>query len=198
MDDERNNVATAERSVHAAIAALTPPAGRVELMAVFEALEIHTTTHDHPAVFTVEEGRDIKAKLPGGHTKNLFLKSKKGELVLVCALGETPVRLNALHRAIGTARLSFGSADVLWETLGVRPGSVTVFALINDSARRVRLVLDTALLASDPVNFHPMENTATTAIARADLTRFIAATGRTAMPVDFAALNQTAGEKSHR
>lgn len=153
-------------ALHPRIAALTPPATRADVFNVLDALGVSHRTVEHPPVFSVGDGDAFKAGMPGGHTKNLFLKSKKGELVLISALGETAIRLNALHAHLGVARLSFGAAERLYDALGVRPGSVTAFALINDPHRRVRMVLDAALLAHEVVNFHPLENTATTAIAR--------------------------------
>lgn len=179
----------ASAALDPAIAAVRPPATRVDLFAALDALGIAHRTVEHPPVFSVGEGDAFKADLPGGHTKNLFLKSKKDELVLISALGETAIRLNRLHPHLGVARLSFGTPERLHDALGVRPGSVTAFALINDPARRVRMVLDEALLAHEVVNFHPLENTATTAIARDDLLRFIAATGRTPQILDLAALS---------
>jgi Ala-tRNA(Pro) deacylase len=149
------------------------PASRADLFALFDRLGIAHHTLDHRPVFTVEEGADIKAALPGGHTKNLFLKDKDGAFFLVCALGQTQVRLNQLHKTLGCARLSFGSEEHLLELLGVTPGSVTLFALINDPGRRVTLVLDAALLAAEPINFHPLKNDATTAVAQDDLALFI-------------------------
>jgi Ala-tRNA(Pro) deacylase len=160
-------------------------ATRAELFAFFDAHGIEHRTVEHPRVFRVEEGREIKAALPGGHTKNLFLKDAKGRLWLVCALGETVVNLKRLHHAIGSARLSFGSAELLEATLGVQPGSVTIFALINDRERRVSLVLDRALTQADPVNFHPLSNDATTAVSQAGLHAFLRALNITAPVVDF-------------
>lgn len=183
----------AQPDLHPVIAALPRPAGREDVFGVLDALGIGHSTLEHPATFSVDEGREIKATLPGGHTKNLFLKSKKGELVLVCALGDTSVRLNQLHKVLGTARLSFAGEALLGDTLNVKPGSVCVFALMNDHERAVRLVLDADLVAADPVNFHPMENTATTTISQAGMMAFIAATGRVADVVDFAQLGDTAG-----
>jgi Ala-tRNA(Pro) deacylase len=161
---------------------------RDDLFALFDALGIVHRTLEHPPVFKVGEGDEIKAALPGGHTKNLFLKDAKGQLWLVSALQDARIDLKALPNAIGSARLSFGSAELMEETLGVKPGSVTAFGLINDADRRVRFVLDARLAASDPVNFHPLTNTATTAISQADFRRFLAALGVAPLIVYFAAL----------
>ncbi|MBI1235447.1 MAG: prolyl-tRNA synthetase associated domain-containing protein [Alphaproteobacteria bacterium] len=164
------------------------PAARTDLFAFLDELGIAHSTLDHAPVFTVDEGQAIKAGLPGGHTKNLFLKDKRGRFVLVSALGDTPVRVNRLHKLIGCQRLSFARESDLLEVLGVRPGSVTAFALMNDTDGQVTFVLDAALLSTDPVNFHPLKNDATTAIARGDLLKFAKATGHDPLIVDFAAL----------
>ncbi len=161
---------------------------RADLCALLDAEGIAHATTDHPAVFTVGEGEAIKAAMPGGHTKNLFLKDAKGQLWLISALGETVIDLKKLHHVIGSGRLSFGSPELMVETLGVTPGSVTAFGLINDTGRRVRFVLDAALAAADPVNFHPLTNTATTAVSQAGLRAFLAALGVTPMIVDFEAM----------
>ncbi len=161
---------------------------RAELFALFDRLGLAHRTLEHPAVFRVGEGEAITAALPGGHTKNLFLKDAKGQLWLVSALQDTAIDLKALPRVIGSAKLSFGRAELLEEALGVTPGSVTAFSLINDADHRVRFVLDAALAASDPVNFHPLVNTATTALSQADFRRFLATVGVEPIIVDFGAL----------
>lgn len=168
--------------------AANAPVSRSELFAFLDAHGIAYRTLDHPPVFRVGEGGEIKAALPGGHSKNLFLKDAKGQLWLVSALAETVVDLKALPRAIGSARLSFGSAALMQETLGVTPGSVTAFALINDRDRRVRFVLDAALLEREPLNFHPLSNDATTSVSREGLMSFLAALGVEPQVVDFTAL----------
>jgi Ala-tRNA(Pro) deacylase len=160
---------------------------RKDLFARFAELGIAHRTIEHPAVFRVGEGEAVKAALRGGHTKNLFLKDAKGQLWLVSALQDSRIDLKALPSAIGSARLSFGSPDAMASALGVTPGSVTAFALINDERHAVRFVLDAALADADPVNFHPLVNTATTAVSQADFRRFLAALGVEPLIVDFAA-----------
>jgi len=148
-----------------------------DLFARLGALGIETKTHEHPPLHTVEESRALRGEIPGAHTKNLFLKDKKGVLWLITALEDTPIDLKTLHRRLGSGRLSFGKPELMRETLGVEPGSVTPFALIHESTRDVSFVLDEALLAYETLNFHPLVNTATTSIARDDFLKFAAACG---------------------
>jgi Ala-tRNA(Pro) deacylase len=148
-----------------------------DLFAFLDALGIVHRTYEHAPVFTVEESQAACAHIPGGHTKNLFLKDRRDRLWLVVTREEVRVDLNALAKQLDAARFSFGSAELLIETLGVPPGSVTPFSLINDRAGTVRAVLDDAMLAQDPLNFHPLRNDRTTAISSADLMKFIRATG---------------------
>jgi Ala-tRNA(Pro) deacylase len=153
------------------------PLTRQELFSALADLRIQTETIDHPAVFTVAESDRVEIPLPGVHTKNLFLKDDKGALFLVVANAETRVDLKALSKRLGAGRFSFGKPELLMETLGITPGAVTAFAAINDSDKRVKIVIDDALMAAASINCHPLENTATTNIARDDLLRFIRATG---------------------
>jgi len=155
------------------------------LFALLDQLGVAHSTLEHPAVFHVGEGHEIKAALPGGHTKNLFLKDAKGRLWLVSALQDARIDLKALPAVIGSAKLSFGKPELMLETLGVTPGSVTAFALMNDTERRVTFVLDKALLAKEPLNFHPMINTATTAVSADGFRRFLEALGVEPILVDF-------------
>ena len=167
---------------------MSAPKTPEDLFAFLDAHGIAHSTLEHPAVFRVGEGQEIKDALPGGHTKNLFLKDAKDQLWLISALGETQIDLKRLPLTIGSARLSFGREELLHQYLGVRPGSVTLFAMINDTDRRVRLVLDKALFDHATVNFHPLTNTATTAVSREGMMAFLAALGVEAQIVDFAAM----------
>ncbi len=153
------------------------PATRSDLLAMLDQLGIDTRTVDHPAVFTVAESLEIEKSMPGGHTKNLFLKDKKDRLFLVVALNDARIDLKTAHKVLGSDRLSFGKAELLEQVLGVKPGSVTPFSIMNDRSGRVTIVLDQPMLDIALLNFHPLENTATTAIARDDLLRFIRTTG---------------------
>lgn len=152
-------------------------ASRSDLFDFLAGLGIATKTHEHPAVFTVAESLAIEQAMPGGHTKNLFLKDKKDRIYLVVAMNDARIDLKSLHKTIGSDRLSFGKAELLVEVLGVLPGSVTPFSVINDKIGRVTVILDAEMMEQDLLNYHPLENTATTAIARDDLLRFIRATG---------------------
>ena len=170
---------------------------RADLIAFFDAHAIAHATLDHPAVFRVGEGEEIKRALPGVHTKNLFLKDAKGRLWLISAADRTVIDLKRLHTVIGSARLSFGSAELMEEVLGVTPGSVTAFALLHDRAHRVTFVLDRVLAEAEQVNFHPLTNTATTTLSQAGQRAFLAAVGVTPLVVDFTALQvmETAFER---
>lgn len=159
-----------------------------ELYTYFDELGITYSTKHHPAYYTVEDGRELKMSMPGGHTKNLFMIDKDDSIVLISAHAESELKLNKLHKLIGTRHLSFASADLMNEVLGVTPGSVTAFALVNDQRHRVKFVVDKTLMDYDILNFHPLTNTATTAIGRTDFIRFIEATGHAIQIVDFQTL----------
>jgi Ala-tRNA(Pro) deacylase len=161
---------------------------RDDLLAFLNQIGVAAETFDHPAVFTVGEGEAIKRAIPGAHTKNLFLKDARDQLWLISAEGQATIDLKRLHTVIGSGRLSFGKPDLMWETLGVTPGSVTAFGLINDGDHRVRFVLDRTLAEAALVNFHPLTNTATTTVSREGFRRFLAAVDVTPMIVDFTAM----------
>ena len=169
------------------------PATPDELFRRLDALGIRHATHRHPPLRTVAESVALRGSLPGGHCKSLFLKDRKGGLWLVVALEDRRIDLKALADRLGAPRFSFASPALLLEVLGVRPGSVTPFALMNDRERRVRVVLEAEMLAVDPLNYHPLVNTATTAIAPGDLQRFIADCGHQPRLVALAGLAPAAG-----
>ncbi|MEP3889151.1 MAG: prolyl-tRNA synthetase associated domain-containing protein [Hellea sp.] len=166
------------------------PISRQDLFDYLDNLAIAHKTYDHAPIFTVEEGADIKANMPGGHTKNLFLKDKAGKFFLICALGDTNIRINKLHPLLGCKRLSFGKAEPLLDLLGMTQGSVTLFSILNDTEHQVTLILDKALLNHDIVNFHPLLNDATTAISSEDMIKFAKATGHDPIMLDFADLSE--------
>lgn len=153
------------------------PATPEDLFTLLDELGIATSTVDHPPVYTVEEARALRGELPGGHSKSLFLRNKKGAMWLVVGEESRPIDLKELGTRIGAGRLSFGSPERLMRHLGVIPGAVTPFAVMNDPDGLVQVVLDRGLLEEDPLNFHPLVNTRTTAIASADLVRFLEAVG---------------------
>ncbi len=157
------------------------PASPDDLFAFLDRLGIAHATVRHPPLFTVEQSQVLRGQIAGGHTKNLFLKDKRGTLFLVTTLEEAEIDLKSLHRQLGASgRFSFGSADQMVATLGVEPGSVTPFGALNDTAGQVTVVLDAAMMAHETLNFHPLVNTMTTSISRDGLVRFLAATGHTA------------------
>lgn len=162
---------------------------RADLLAHLDDLGIDHVTRDHAAVFRVGESPGLKDGLPGAHTKNLFLKDAKGRLWLVSAEQDAVIDLKRLHTVIGSARLSFGSAELMAAHLGVTPGSVTAFGLINDQDRAVTFVLDRTLAEAETVNFHPLENTATTGLGCESFQRFLASLGVVPIVVDFQAMS---------
>ena len=173
MMEQSQDDKTKDGGAMAAIAPTTADA----LLARLDALGFAYTEHRHPPLFTVEDSKALRGELPGGHCKNLFLKDKKGQYWLVVALEDRPIDLKALDKKIGAARLSFGSAERLWQVLGVRPGAVTPFSLINDKTGQVKLVLDKGMLAHDPLNYHPLVNDRTIALSPEGLLAFLRDTG---------------------
>jgi Ala-tRNA(Pro) deacylase len=154
------------------------PTSPDDLISYLAALSVETETIEHPPLFTVEDSRTLRGDISGGHTKNLFVKDKKGRLFLLVLGEETVVDLKRVHEKIGTqGRVSFGAAELLEEVWGVRPGAVTPFGAINDKTARVSVVLDEAMMRHERLNFHPLVNTRTTGLRSADLVRFLRATG---------------------
>lgn len=157
-----------------------------ELFRQLDFLGIAHRTATHPPVFTVAEAAALRGSLPGGHCKSLFLKDKKGCFWLAVMLEERRTDLAKLAARLAAPRFSFGAADELYALLGVRPGSVTPFALVNDAAHRVTAVLDRDMLNHDPLNYHPLSNDRTTAVSPDGLLRFIAACGHQPRIVELA------------
>jgi Ala-tRNA(Pro) deacylase len=155
----------------------TMPATSTDLFAMFDRLGIEHSTVEHPPFFTVAEGRPWHDKIPGLHGKNLFLKDRKGGLWLVVMPADKRADVGQLEKALGAPRFSFARPDLLHEVLALAPGSVTPFGLINDTQRRVTVILDEEILDSEWVNFHPLHNAASTTLRSSDLLRFIRALG---------------------
>ncbi len=150
----------------------------------FDKLGIATQTHKHAPAFTVEEARELRGTISGGHCKNLFLKDKKGAQWLIVCLEDAQINLKTAPAKIGSARLSFGKPDLLMETMGITPGSVTPFALINDQKAVVNVVLEQKMMQFDQLNYHPLRNDATTTIVSSDLVKFIKSCGHNPQIVD--------------
>ena len=154
------------------------PATPEDLLAFLASLGVATTTVEHPPLHTVEDSQALRGDIPGGHAKNLFVKDKKGRLFLLVVEEDATVDLKRAHEKIGAqGRVSFGSAELLEEVWGVRPGAVTPFGAINDAEQRVTVVLDAAMMQRERLNYHPLVNTRTTGLASADLMKFLRATG---------------------
>jgi len=156
-----------------------------QLLSHLEGLGIVTRTIEHPPLFTVSQSRELRGELRGGHTKNLFVKDKKGRFFLVSCREDANVDLKRLHERLGASgRLSFGSAEQLMEKLGVEPGAVTLFGVVNDREQAVTVAIDEGLLAFDTINAHPLTNTMTTALSREDLMRFLQSTDHAPLVID--------------
>ncbi len=170
------------------------PTSPEALLARLEELGIAAKTVTHPPVYTVEEAKALRGELPGSHIKNLFLRNKKGRMWLVTCLEDREVDLKALGERLEAGRFSFGSAERLMTYLGVQPGSVTPFAVINDKNHDVTMVLDQGVMEGGPeggpVNCHPLVNTMTTAVSPEDLVRFLEAEGHAPQMLDMGAAGQ--------
>ena len=159
-----------------------------ELFAFLDSLGISVSTTKHPPLYTVADSQALRGEITGGHTKNLFLKDRKDNFFLVTVDEDAEVDLKQIHHVIGASgKVSFGKPEALMELLGVVPGAVTVFGLINDTVGKVKLVLDSGLMENDIINAHPLTNEATTSIANADLVRFVKETGHEPLVLKVAA-----------
>ncbi len=170
-----------------------------DLFAFLEKIGIATTTREHEAVFTVGESKGLHEDIPGAQCKNLFVKDKKGKVFLIVAEGHAAIDLKKVHTLIGASgRVSFGKPEQLQTLLGVEPGSVTPFGLINDTDHAVTVILDAAMMENPILNYHPLVNTATTTIARDDLLVFIRACGHEPRIVAVSAAPDSAAESAPR
>lgn len=160
------------------------PATPEDLYRRFRSLGIQVTTVEHPPVYTVEEAKALRGGIGGCHTKNLFLRNKKGMMWLVVCLEDRAIDLRELAGRLDAGRLSFGSAERLMKYLGVIPGAVTPFAIVNDKTTAVRVAIDNAVIGRSPLNFHPLDNSRTTSIDAGDLLKFLDAEGHEAQLID--------------
>lgn len=168
MNDQSNPSLPAQLSARDA-----EPHNSAQLLRRLDLLDIPHRTISHAPVFTVDEARTLRGDLPGAHSKNLFLRDKKGSMWLLCCLADTKIDLRQTAAVLGARSLSFASRERLWRILGVIPGAVTPLAVINDREAAVRVVLDRQLLSFDVLNFHPLDNAQTTAITPDDLLYFL-------------------------
>ena len=149
-----------------------------DLFCLLASLDIPVSTVRHPPLYTVADSQALRGEIAGGHTKNLFLKDRKDAYYLLTVEEDAVVDLKQIHHQIGASgRVSFGKPEALMELLGVAPGAVTAFGVINDTEGKVKLFLDETLMRHEVVNAHPLTNEATTSIRADDLVRFARAVG---------------------
>lgn len=184
MDQKEGAARVASADPQDGVAPPALPTSAQQLFTILEILGISYRLYHHQPVFTVAESLDIERDMAGAHCRNLFVRDKKETMFLVVAQNETLIDLKKLPDLLGCGRLSFGSAERLWQNLGVRPGSVCPFSIINDKDKAVTIVLDAAMMQNDIVNYHPMENHMTIGLAPADLVRFIKHTGHEPLILD--------------
>lgn len=162
-----------------------------DLFKVFQSLGIHYTLYNHEPVFRVQDGEHLKRDIPALHCRNLFLCDKKKVMYLVVAANETAIDMKKLEPLIGSSRLSFGSPDRLWTYLGIYPGAVCPFTVINDKEHQVNVILEAAMMAANPVAYHPLDNAMTISLSPDDLLKFFAYTGHTPKILDLSAAAPT-------
>lgn len=160
------------------------PVSPEQLLMLLDSLNIAYKLHRHEPIFTVEEGLHLKESIPGVHCRNLFVRDKKEDMFLVVAANETRIDMKKLADVLGSGRLSFGSPERLWQYLGIRPGSVCPFCIINDTGKKVRIMLDASMMQAPLVNYHPLDNAMTIGLSPAGLIRFIEHVGQKPEIVD--------------
>jgi Ala-tRNA(Pro) deacylase len=153
--------------------------------AALDALGIEYERHEHPPVFTAEEAAEHWSGLDATQCKNLFLRNKKGNRhYLVILEISKHADLRQIARLVGDDRLSFGSPERLMARLGLTPGSVSPFGLINDDDRTVRVLIDRDLRGVDRAIFHPNINSASVVVTWKDFERFLDVRGNVVTFVD--------------
>lgn len=188
LDAPLSEPTAADAALPALLADGSAPETPEGLLARLAAAGIAATTVEHPPLYTVEQSKALRGSLPGLHVKNLFLRNQKGAMWLVTCLEDRQVDLKRLAEVLSAGRFSFGSPDRLMKYLGIRPGAVTPFAIVNDLGRQVTNVIDVALIGPELVNAHPLVNDRTTALRGQDLVAFLAGLGRKPAELDFARL----------
>lgn len=153
------------------------PTNPDDLFNIMKNINVAYTLYEHDPIFTVEEGLHLKGNIPGLHCRNLFMKDKKGDMFLVVAANETQIDLKKLPKAINSGRLSFCSSDRLMTHLGIYPGAVCPFAVVNDKDQVVKVVLDQKMVEADLVCVHPLDNAMTVSLSPDDLLKFFNHTG---------------------
>lgn len=148
-------------------------------------LNIAYVLYEHEPLFTVEQAQKISISIPGGHIKNLFLKDDNGKFWLIVAKDDTRIELKKVAQLLQAPKLRFADEQLLMQHLGVKPGSVTPFALLNDTNHNVNVVLDAVLLTFDTINAHPLENDATISVNQSDFKKFLQYTQHEPIIVDF-------------
>jgi Ala-tRNA(Pro) deacylase len=162
-----------------------PPVSPKQLLDRLIELEIEATTIEHPRVYTVEQSKALRGEIAGCHTKNLFLRNKKGVMWLVVCMENRKVDLKSTAECLGAGRFSFGNPERLMKYLGVVPGAVSPISIINDQTQQVRVALDQDMLGCEILNFHPLDNSMTTSIKTKDFLNFLAAENHMPTTVDF-------------
>ncbi|MDB2682800.1 prolyl-tRNA synthetase associated domain-containing protein [Alphaproteobacteria bacterium] len=171
--------------MNTAITPETIPTKPDDLFEILQLLDITYECHHHDPIFTVEEGLHLKADIPGTHCRNLFLRDKKKRMFLITAANETTIDLKGLPEKLDCHRLSFGSAERLADYLGIYPGAVNPFCVMNDKQKDVQPILDSAMMQANIINVHPLDNAMTISIAPSDLLKFYTHTGHTPKIIDF-------------
>ena len=144
-----------------------------DLLQILKSNDIEFSIQEHAPLFTVEDSKSLRGTIRGAHSKNLFLKDSKGIFYLLSIEENTSIDLKKVAAPINSKKLSFANSKYLQSIMGIEPGSVSPFALINDKEKKVKFYLDQSLVVYDIVNFHPLVNTATVSIKSNDLIQFI-------------------------